>query len=217
MAAAAARSGRRPESVQLIAVTKFISEPAIRALVELDVHSLAESRPQHLWEKSAHLADLPIAWHMIGHLQRNKVRRTLPLIRLLHSGDSVALFEAVDQCAGEQGLTVPALIEVKVSGDETKHGFSPDAVEPSLAAIAQCKHVEIRGLMGMASLDGGADAARRDFAALRELRDRLAGRCPESIRLDELSMGMSGDYEIAIEEGATMVRIGSAIFEGVEA
>ena len=113
------------------------------------------------------------------------------------------------------GRCIPVLLEVNTSGEEAKHGFAPDLVKPALPELAECKHVEVRGLMCMASLEGGLDRARRDFSALRELRDRLRVECPGPVRLDELSMGMSGDFEVAIEEGATMVRIGSALFEGL--
>ncbi|MGO8753531.1 MAG: YggS family pyridoxal phosphate-dependent enzyme [Thermoguttaceae bacterium] len=217
IAEAAARSGRGAESVSLIAVTKFAAEPAIRALVDLGCHRLGESRPQQLWERAALLAGLPIEWHMIGHLQRNKVRRTLPLIGLLQSCDNLSLIEAVDQSAHEVTRgRIPVLIEVNVSGDADKHGFQPAAVEPCLERLAGLTGVEVRGLMCMASLDGGLETARANFSSLRKLRDQLRKNCPENVRLDELSMGMSGDYEVAIEEGATIVRVGSALFEGID-
>jgi pyridoxal phosphate enzyme (YggS family) len=216
MAEAAARSGRRPGEVALIAVTKYAGEPAVRAVAEAGCRLLGESRPQQLWDRAARLADLDVEWHLIGHLQRNKVRRTLPLLRMLHSADSPALLATVDRHAAELGLVVPALLEVNVSGEPAKHGFAPDAVGPCLEELAGLAHVAIRGLMCMAGLEGGPDAARRDFAALRQLRDRLRAGCPANVGLDELSMGMSGDYEAAIEEGATLVRVGSALFAGVE-
>jgi len=216
IADAAARSGRAADEVRLVAVTKSVGEPAIRALVDAGCRLLGENRPQQLWQKAAALADLPVDWHMIGHLQRNKVRRTLPLVRMLESADSPALVEAVDRAAGELSLRVPILLEVNVSGEMAKHGFAPDAVEPFLEELGRLEHVEVRGLMCMAGLEGGLDAARRDFAALGQLRDRLRRNCPERVRLDELSIGMSGDFEVAIGEGATIVRVGSALFEGVE-
>jgi pyridoxal phosphate enzyme (YggS family) len=216
IAEAARRSGRGAEAVRLVAVTKFVGEEECRALAEAGCLAQGESRPQHLWEKAATLAELPIEWHLIGHLQRNKVRRTLPLVRCIQSADSLALLETIDRHAAELSLRIPVLLEVNVSGETAKHGFEPADVEPSLEAIARLEHVEVRGLMCMASLEGGLDVARRDFAALRTLRDRLRGVCPESLRLDELSMGMSGDFEVAIEEGATLVRVGSALFEGLE-
>jgi PLP dependent protein len=216
IADAALRSGRRPEQVKLVAVTKFVADAAIRALVEAGCHELAENRPQQLWEKAVRLADLPIRWHMIGTLQRNKVRRTLPLVEMLHSVDSLPLVEAVERIAGELSLRVPVLLEVNVSGEGAKHGFEPGDIESCLEPLARLEHLEVRGLMCMAGLDGGLERARRDFAALRELRDRLRPRYPDGVVLDELSMGMSGDFQVAIEEGATLVRIGSALFEGAE-
>jgi pyridoxal phosphate enzyme (YggS family) len=176
---------------------------------------LGESRPQQIWDRAAQLADLPVRWHLIGHLQRNKVRRTLPLLSMIHSIDSLRLAEAIDETAAELSLRVPVLLEVHVSGEETKGGIEPDEIEPLLPALAKCSRLDIRGLMCMAALDGGQSTAHRDFAALRNLRDRLRANCPPNVRLDDLSMGMSGDYEAAIEEGATIVRVGSALFEGI--
>jgi uncharacterized pyridoxal phosphate-containing UPF0001 family protein len=246
IAAAAERSGRAAGDVTLVAVTKFIPAEVVRLLVEAGCHDLGESRPQELWQKAAALADLPIRWHLIGHLQRNKVRRTLPLVAMIHSIDSPQLLAAVEEearggaiCWGGsctaapsgpiEGAAVqlppqhaaafsgkvPILLEVNISGEAAKHGFSPGEIEPLLADLAGCRNVTVRGLMCMAALEGGPDLARRDFAALRELRDRVRDRCPPGHALDELSMGMSGDFEQAIEEGATIVRVGSALFEEV--
>ena len=136
---------------------------------------------------------------------------------MIHSLDSLRLAEAIDAAAGKLDRTVPVLLEVNVSREPAKHGFVPEEIEPLLPQLIALKHIEIRGLMCMAGLEGGGDEARRDFAALRTLRDRLQAGCPANVRLDELSMGMSGDYEIAIEEGATIVRVGSALFEGRKA
>ncbi len=215
MAEAAARSGRKAEEVTLVAVTKYVDEPLVCAVVQAGCDVLGESRPQALWEKVPRLTDLAVRWHLIGHLQRNKVRRTLPLVTLIHSADSLELIADIDRIAGEQSLLAKVLLEVNVSGEDAKHGFAPAAIEPLLPQLAGYRHVRVSGLMCMAGLEGGLDRARRDFAALRTLRDRLRHGCPEGIVLDDLSMGMSGDYEVAIEEGATIVRVGSALFEGV--
>lgn len=215
IADAACASGRKPEDVRLVAVTKYVGLEEIRATVAAGCHVLGESRPQQLWERAEALRDLPIAWHLIGTLQRNKVRRSLPLVAMIHSADSAALVAAIDRIAGELQLRVPLLLEVNVSGEASKHGLAPEAVEPLLPELAQYQHVEIRGLMCMAGLEGGPDEARRDFAKLRLLRDRLRPNAPDPIRLDQLSMGMSGDFEEAIREGATIVRVGSALYEGV--
>jgi PLP dependent protein len=209
---AARRSGRSADAVRLVAVTKYVSADLVRPLVEAGCRDLGESRPQQLWEKASQLADLSIRWHLIGPLQRNKVGRTLPLVSMIHSVDSPRLLAAID---AECLPPISVLLEVHISSEAAKQGFAPVEIEPFLTKAADYRHVSVRGLMGMASLDGGLDVARREFAALRELRDRLRVNCPPGVTLDELSMGMSGDFEVAIEEGATIVRIGSALFEGV--
>ena len=216
IAAAAARSGRGADSVRLVGVTKYVAVPVARLLIEAGLKDLGESRPQELWAKSAALAGLSPAWHLIGHLQSNKVRRTLQARPLIHSADSLKILENISREAQGLRLTSELLLEVNVSGDATKHGLSPDEVEPLLSRIASLPNIAVSGLMTMAAREGDLDRARREFAALRELRDRLAPVCPPGISLRELSMGMSGDYEVAIEEGATIVRVGSALFEGVE-
>jgi pyridoxal phosphate enzyme (YggS family) len=223
IAAACARSGRPASAVCLVGVTKYVDSGLARLLFEAGLADLGESRPQELWAKAEALADLPIRWHLVGHLQRNKVRRTLPLLTLLHSGDSLRLLEECGRLAprdevrsrSERTTTLDTLLEINISGDAAKHGFQPGEIEPLMPELAALPGIRICGLMTMAALEGGPDRARRDFAALRELRDRLSATCPPSILLNELSMGMSGDYEVAIEEGATIVRVGSALFEAV--
>ena len=215
IAEAAGRSGRTADKVTLVAVTKSVGEPEIRALVAAGCTILGENRPQQLWDKAPRLAGLPIRWHLIGHLQRNKARRTLPLVEMIESVDSPDLVAALDRHAAELGRRAPILLEVNVSGELAKHGFTAESIERFVPELGNFEHVDVRGLMCMASLEGGLEAARRDFSRLRELRDRLRANCPDRVRLDDLSMGMSGDFEVAIEEGATMVRIGSALFEGV--
>ena len=215
IAEAAARSGRAADAVVLVAVTKYVGAEEARAVVECGCRTLGESRPQQLWEKAEALADADVRWHMIGHLQRNKIRKTLPLVAMVQSADNAKLVAAVDRVAGEASLRVPVLLEVNVSGEAAKHGFAPEAVEPFMEELPGYRHVEVRGLMCMAGFGSGLDAARRDFAALRTLRDRLRQNCPDGVHLDDLSMGMSADFEVAVEEGATMVRIGSTLFEGV--
>ena len=215
IAEAARRSGRSAAAVRLVAVTKYASVEAVQWLVAAGCHDLGESRPQQLWQRAEELTRQSIRWHLIGHLQRNKIRRTLPVVSLLHSLDSPRLLAAVDKEAGLSGRRVNGLLEVNISGDESKHGLEPDEVESLVALLAYYPDIEIQGLMAMASLESGPDEARRDFARLRQLRDRAQASAPEGIELRELSMGMSGDFEQAIEEGATIVRIGSALFEGV--
>jgi pyridoxal phosphate enzyme (YggS family) len=224
IADAAARSGRNPQTVTLVAVTKYVGMEIIRDLVAAGCNDLGEARPQALWTKSAALArqaDLdslshaPVRWHLIGHLQRNKVEQSLPLSALVHSVDSIRLLEAIDQAASTLQRQTRLLIEVNVSGDGTKHGFSPDQVVAALDAAAKLNHISVQGLMCMAAREGDLDVARRNFAALRELRDALLANRPENVCLNELSMGMSADFVVAIEEGATMVRVGSALYQGL--
>ena len=210
---AAKKSGRAEQDILLVAVTKYVDATTTRLLVDAGCTCLGESRPQLLWEKASQLADLTeIQWHQIGHMQRNKVARTLPMLSLLQSVDSERLLNTVNDQSQKHGLTTPILLEVNISGDSNKHGLDPNSVESVVRSTADLKNVSLRGVMGMASREGGADRARRDFSALRELRDSIASACPENASLHEISMGMSGDFEVAIEEGATIVRVGSALF-----
>lgn len=215
IAEAANASGRVADDVCLIGVTKYVDINATKSLVDLGCHDLGESRPQQLWSKSEAMADLSPRWHMIGHLQRNKTKRTIPLLSVLHSGDSLRLLQAAND-DWPRSEPLPALIEVNISGDTAKHGFPPAEIAPALRQIAALSRLKIIGLMGMASFEGGRDQAQMDFAALRELRDKLRNDCPDEISLDELSMGMSHDFDLAILEGATMVRVGSTLFEGID-
>ncbi len=214
IATAAARSGRTAGAVTLVAVTKYVDAPIAAALCDAGCPDLGEARPQQLWAKAEALADRPVRWHLVGHLQRNKIERTLPLVSLIHSADSLRLIVGLDAAAAATGRTAAILLEVNISGDQAKHGFRPDQIENQLGAIPDLPHIQVRGLMTMAGLEGDAHP-RRDFARLRELRDRLQTLAPPAIVLNELSMGMSGDFEAAIEEGATIVRVGSALFEGL--
>ena len=215
IAAAAARCGRSGDPITLVGVTKYVAAQLARLLTEAGLVQLGESRPQELWRKAEALADVPIEWHLIGHLQTNKVKRTLPLTTLIHSIDSWHLVKEIEKQAAARQRAAQVLLEVNISGDATKTGLSPADAEPLLAQIGDLNWVVVRGLMTMAALEGGPDRARRDFAALRELRDRWQSLCPPNVQLTELSMGMSDDYEAAIAEGATIVRIGSALFEGL--
>ncbi len=212
---AAQRAGRDASDVQLVAVTKYAELPWVRELVRAGVSMLGESRPQQLVERASLLRE-PIEWHLIGHLQRNKVRLILPHVSLIHSIDSLRLLERVNEIAAEHNLRSRLLLEVNVSGESAKDGFSAGSLRAAWSQIVQLDSVDVVGLMTMAPNFKVAEDARITFAALRELRDELAaGEGGRS--LPELSMGMSGDYEVAIEEGATHVRIGSALFDGCQA
>lgn len=225
MAAACRQAGRDPAEVALVAVTKYVDAATTAAVLAAGCRDLAESRPQAIWEKAAALAAWvpPPRWHLIGHLQRNKVRRTLPLTSMIETLDSLRLLEAIETEGGRQteggrpGVSpCDVLIEVNLTSDPSRSGAAEADVPALVAAAARSTRVRLRGLMGMAGHPDAAHSdARRDFASLRKLRDRLAPTLPDPSQLDHLSMGMSGDFEAAILEGATIVRIGSALFEGL--
>ena len=214
IAAAARRSGRDSRSIRLVAVTKYVGLDEVLALLDVGCFELGESRPQELWKKVNAISHPLVQWHMIGHLQRNKVRRTLPAVRLVHSCDSLRLLQAIDTEAGRGACVVPVLLEVNVAGDVDKHGFSPDEMSSVLPKIAELQYIQVHGLMGMAARGSDRVTARQYFVRLRELRDRLRGLGVPGIQMEELSMGMSGDFETAIEEGATIVRVGKTLFSG---
>jgi len=220
------RAGRPAGDVRLVGVTKYVSADLTAALLAAGCEDLAESRPQTLWTKAEALAGLtpPPRWHLVGHLQRNKVRRTIGLVTLLHSLDSLRLAEAIDAEAAVQrrlcdgGRPCDVLVEVNLAGDPGRTGVAEPEVEPLLVALGTLPHIRVRGLMGMASVPEGPEAgamARRQFARLRNLRDRLRERFGGDGPLAELSMGMSDDFEEAILEGATLVRVGSVLWEGL--
>jgi pyridoxal phosphate enzyme (YggS family) len=220
IAAAAHAAGRSPEEITLVGVTKYVGAPQARELVAAGCTNLGESRPQELWNKFGEVASatgLPaVRWHLIGHLQRNKIRRTLPLVSLIHSVDSERLLSTINDARAADAANsqpVSVLLEVNTSNESAKHGLALAAVEPLLATAPSYPHVAIRGLMTMAALEGGETIAARNFGTLRELRDKLKQVTPAGIELNELSMGMSNDFEIAIKEGATIVRVGSALWK----
>jgi pyridoxal phosphate enzyme (YggS family) len=212
--AACRRAGRARNDVKLVAVTKTIS-PAVAALLpELGIVDLGESRPQELWRKAA-LLPKSIGWHLVGHLQRNKIERTLPLVRLIHSVDSLHLLDALEQHGQRTDRKPSILLEINASREATKLGFPPEEV-PGLVPILQCQlFVQITGLMTMAALDATRQQTRATFRAVRDLRDRLLPGLAPAHPLTHLSMGMTNDFETAIEEGATLIRIGTALFEGL--
>jgi pyridoxal phosphate enzyme (YggS family) len=216
MARACRRSGRDPGDVTLVAVTKAARLEWIRVLLDAGVRTLGESRPQQLLDRAAQL-DSAVDWHLIGPLQRNKVRPVLRVARLIHSVDSLRLLERIETVAREIDTRARVLLEVNVSGEVSKHGLAPDAVRELRGIDRQFPHVEVCGLMTMAPAVSDPEEARPVFRGLRELRDSLRERGAWGSTLTELSMGMSGDFEVAIEEGASLVRIGSALFEGLTA
>ncbi|HOZ46900.1 MAG TPA: YggS family pyridoxal phosphate-dependent enzyme [Candidatus Hydrogenedentes bacterium] len=204
IAIAAQRVGRDPEDVTLVAVTKTVGIDEARDLYELGITHFGENRIEVGQAKVEALQGLPICWHMIGSLQRRKAREAVALFDCIDAIDRIALAEAVQKRCEEQDRTVKALIEVNVSGEEAKHGFPPEEVAAALDAIARFERIEAEGLMTMAPFVEDPELTRPVFARLRELGRRLG--------LPELSMGMTNDFEVAVEEGATQVRIGTALF-----
>lgn len=209
IARAATKGGRDPASVTLIGATKSVDVDRVRAAVRAGLRDLGENRVQEALPKIAAVGEGP-RWHLIGHLQRNKTRQAVRAFALIHSVDSAALAQALDRAGRHAGEPVPVLIEVNVGGEATKFGVAPGAAEDLLSVIGGCEWVRPVGLMTVAPPSPDPETVRPVFRALRELRDRLRRRAGEAFQ--ELSMGMSDDFEVAVEEGATMVRIGRAIF-----
>lgn len=215
IANACAAASRDPDTVQLIGVSKYVGPTETAALVAAGCDVLGEARPQQLWSKTeaAELAQAEIQWRLIGHLQRNKAERTVAVASSIDSVDSQRLLTAIDRAASNQAEPQPVLLEVNVSGDAEKHGFSPAELPNVIGELDRWPNVEVRGLMAMASREGGQETARLNFAQLRGLSDKLS---TAELPLQELSMGMSGDLEAAIAEGSTLVRVGTALWEGVD-
>jgi pyridoxal phosphate enzyme (YggS family) len=212
MAAACARAGRPVGAVQLVAVSKTVPVERLRLALTAGFDRLAENRVQ---EAAAKVPALPaVEWHLVGHLQKNKVARALELVDVIESVDSLALATRLDRLLGERGTQggarLPIYVQVNVDADPAKEGFSAMTLQRELEAVLELPHLEVRGLMTVGRLTGGGEAARPTFVALRTLSERLRAADP---RLGPgLSMGMSDDFEVAIEEGSTLVRVGRAIF-----
>jgi pyridoxal phosphate enzyme (YggS family) len=213
IANACVRAGRTRSEVTVVAVTKTISAELAALLPELGILDLGENRPQELWRKSV-LLTKAIRWHLIGHLQRNKIDKTLPLVEMIHAVDSVRLLQALEQEAGKQKRRIAVMLEVNASGEASKQGFDQTEIRGLVPTLNDLKQVQVRGLMTMAALQD-PQACRTTFAALRRLRDRLVAQVAETHSIAHLSMGMSNDFEVAIEEGATFVRLGTVLFEGM--
>jgi pyridoxal phosphate enzyme (YggS family) len=212
--AACSRAGRDRRDVTLIAVTKAVPAEVAALLPGLGVLDLGESRPQELWRK-APLLPVGMRWHLVGHLQRNKIERTLPLVRRIHSVDSRRLLAALEGCRPAHSLEV--FLEVNCSGETSKGGFTPAEVPGLAGELARLEHVRVVGLMTMAAPLDDPQQCRPTFALLRELCAGLRRAVGEHHTLNELSMGMSNDFEVAVEEGATSVRLGTVLFEGLPA
>lgn len=209
ISAAAQRSGRNASEIELVAVSKYQPAPKIREIMEEGLTLFGESRVQEAVSKIP-LLPAKLHWHFVGHLQSNKIKKALPLFELFHSVDSLDLALAMNRIAEEMGRFPRVLLEVNVSGEASKYGFSPMSLKSSLDELLKLSRLQVEGFMTMAPLTKDPETIRPHFAQLRELRDEAASEF--GIPLSSLSMGMSHDFEIAIEEGATLVRIGSAIF-----
>jgi pyridoxal phosphate enzyme (YggS family) len=211
IAAAASRVGRDPAAVTLVAVSKTVTAAALRDALAAGIGLLGENRVQ---EGSAKAPEVPGArWHLVGPLQSNKARRALEVFDVIQTVDSVDLARRLDRLVPEMrpgGAAYPVLVQVNVDRDPTKAGFAPDAAETELAALLALPHLAVRGLMTVGRLTSDPAEARRTFSELRSLSERCRRRWPDLG--PELSMGMSDDFEVAIEEGATIVRVGRALF-----
>jgi pyridoxal phosphate enzyme (YggS family) len=209
---AAARAGRPASDVRLIAVSKTFPIDAVRAAYDAGQRDFGENRVQEALQKIAATADMTISWHLIGHLQSNKARKAAEQCAAIHSIDSVDLLTRVDAAAREAGRRIDVLVQADLALEATKHGAPVTDVPAIFAAAPACTAARVVGLMLLPPLAEDPEDARVWFRQLRDLRDRLAATGVPASHLGELSMGMSHDFEVAIEEGATMIRVGSAIF-----
>ncbi len=213
IAAATKRSGRSPDSVELVCVTKTVGPDEIREAAACGVIRIGENRVQDARRKKNILADLSVDWDLIGHLQTNKINAALEIFGFIHSVDSLKLAKEIGVRAASRGVALPVLLEVNVFGEESKFGFHPNDIEAEIDEIGAVQGIEVQGLMTMAPWYDDPEDTRPGFAALRKLGEKLRDRGVPGFSFRHLSMGMTNDYEVAVEEGATLVRIGSAIFK----
>jgi PLP dependent protein len=209
IASAAAKSGRSADEVDLVAITKTHPAERVRQAVEAGQILFGESRVQEARAKIPELSS-SIRWHFVGHLQKNKVRQALPLFEMIQSVDSLALAQDINRTAEEEGLYPRVLLEVNVAGEGSKFGFAPDHLREQMEALLALPRLSIEGLMCIPPLAVESEDSRKFFAQVRELRDSLEKEF--SVKLTQLSMGMTQDFPVGIEEGATLVRVGTAIF-----
>jgi pyridoxal phosphate enzyme (YggS family) len=203
---------RDPDSIRLVAVSKTVPAEKVKAAIEAGATILGENYVQEAREKFDLLVHYPVSWHFIGHLQSNKAKYAVRLFDLIHSVDSLKLARALDKEAKKVEKIQAILLQVNISAEDTKSGISAEEAPGLISEISQLENLSIKGLMTMPPYFYQPEKARPYFAALRELRDRLKKQSITAVHMDELSMGMTGDFEVAIEEGATLVRIGTAIF-----
>jgi pyridoxal phosphate enzyme (YggS family) len=212
IARAAARVGRDPSRIRLVAVSKTFDAEYVRAAAQAGQIDFGENKVQEAQQKRAQTSDLPITWHLIGHLQSNKARKAAAEFDVIHSIDDPSLVRKIEDAAAEAGRKLELLVQVDLAGEPTKHGAREEALPAIFDAAQGCVAVRLSGLMMLPPAAADPETARRWFRELLGVRDRLLARGVDGAMLAELSMGMSHDYEIAIEEGATLVRVGTAIF-----
>ena len=212
IADAAKRAGRDADDIKLIAVTKTVDVDKVEEAIAADALDAGENKPQELARKYKVLGD-KIRWHQIGSLQTNKVKYIIDKVCMIHSLDREGLAEEIDKRANKIGRVIDCLVQVNISGEESKHGMSREEVEPFVRLVAEkYPNIKIKGLMTMAPFDAEKDEIRKVFRDLKELSDEINNMNIGNVEMRELSMGMTNDFEIAVEEGATMVRVGTAIF-----
>lgn len=209
---AAAVSGRKKEDIKLVAVTKTIDIEIIKQAAELGMTSIGENRVQEIMNKYPQLEKYPLEWHMIGHLQKNKVKYIVDKVKLIHSVDNIALAEEINRRALKKNIIADILVQINVSGEESKYGLHPDSFYGFLEKAGDFKNVHIRGLMTIAPYTDNPEEVRPVFAELKKIFEYAKDEKITGVDMDYLSMGMTGDFTVAIEEGANIVRIGTGLF-----
>ena len=214
VARAAGRARRDPASIRIVAVSKTFTAEHVRVAADAGQLDFGENKVQEGLQKIAQTADLQIKWHLVGHLQSNKARKAGARFDVVHSMDSAGLIGKLDEAARAEGRTLDLLVQVDLAGEATKHGAQEAELAPIFDAARRCRAARVVGLMLLPPATDDPQGARPYFRALRDMRDRLLARDVDGSTVGELSMGMSHDFEVAVEEGATLVRVGTAIFGG---
>ncbi|MBI2560009.1 MAG: YggS family pyridoxal phosphate-dependent enzyme [Planctomycetes bacterium] len=209
------RSTRTENTIKLVVAVKTVDASTVRALYELGISEIGENKVQDAEDKEKALSDLNIHWHMFGHLQRNKVKRALSLFELIHSVESVRLAEEISKESIKQGKRTDILVEANISGESTKFGIKEAEAIPFIKQISHLEGIRILGLMTMAPIVDDPELCRSVFRGLKELNDKITAEGIKNVEMKYLSMGMTQDFEVAIEEGANLIRVGTAIFKGI--
>lgn len=210
--AACTKSGRNPDEVTLLGVSKTFSAELIREAVDAGVSEIGENYVQELLRKKEELTESGIRWHFIGHLQSNKVKYVADWIHLIHSVDNAGLAREIDKRAAQSGRIIDVLVEVNTTGEQSKFGLRPEATADFVESIGGLENIRVSGLMTIGPFLPDPEDSRPAFSTLRQLRDEIARKKQHNAPMHHLSMGMTGDFEVAIDEGATIIRIGTAIF-----